>query len=617
MKINNVYIQGQKIRLKPTQAIGKGGEADIYDIGKGIALKLFKQPDHPDYQNLPAQQQLVKERLAEHQYKLRLFPNNLPDQVVKPLELVMDAAGTIILGYTMPLIINAEVLLKYSDRNFRNAGISNQNVIQIFKDLYSTVFEIHKTGVIIGDFNDLNVLVRENKAYLIDADSFSIPTFPCRVFTSRFLDPFLCDSQASQPILIESYTTDSDWYAFNVMLMQCLLFVHPFGGIYKPKQSSQKIPHEARPLHGISIFHPEVKYPKPAIPYQVLPDDLLHYFQQVFDRDQRGIFPKAFLDQLHWQKCHLCGIEHARSTCPNCVQRVPVAKPVTQVLGNVKFNRIFTTEGVILSATVQNGKLWWVYHKNGEFKREKGEVILTGPLDPTLKIRIQGETTFISKQGQLIALKPGKPPTHFAANRFDVNATHCFWTYNGQLLKNGTFGDEYIGDILDKQTHFWVGEKFGFGFYRAGKLHVSFVFDTHRQGINDCVKLPRYSGQLLDATCTFTSDRCWFFWATQEHNQIFHHVAIIHANGSIEAITTQPSNTPWLSNLHGKCAAGNFLLVATDDGIIRVEPENGQILPTKTFPETEPFVNANSQLFLAPQGLYVVNSHQIHQLILS
>ena len=112
-------------------------------------------------------------------------------------------------------------------------------------------------------------------AYLIDADSFQFGPFLCRVFTARFVDPLLCVPDATQLLLHQPHTAASDGYAYTVMLMQCLLFVGPYGGVYRPKDPAHRVPHEARPLHRMTIFHPEVQYPKPAIPYGTLPDELL------------------------------------------------------------------------------------------------------------------------------------------------------------------------------------------------------------------------------------------------------------------------------------------------------------------------------------------------------
>ena len=45
--MNRVFIQDREIALSNRNAIGKGGEADVYSIGGGLALKVFKTPDHP------------------------------------------------------------------------------------------------------------------------------------------------------------------------------------------------------------------------------------------------------------------------------------------------------------------------------------------------------------------------------------------------------------------------------------------------------------------------------------------------------------------------------------------------------------------------------------------
>lgn len=613
-----VCINQKKIYLKPTQSIGKGGEADVYDIGGGKALKVFKQPQHPDYQNSPAQQQAARLRLQEKQIKLRQFPKNLPARVIQPENLATDLQGKTILGYTMALLSGTQVLMKYSERTFR-AGISNQTVVQIFQDLHYSVVQIHKAGVVIGDFNDLNILVRGSEAYLIDADSFQYGVFLCQVFTTKFLDPLLGDAKASKLVLQKPYNFYSDWYAFSVLLMQSLLFVDPYGGVYKPKRSCERIPQEARALQRITVFHPEVKYPKPAIPYKVLPDELLDYFYQVFEKDRREEFPRSLLDKLDWKKCQNCQTEHARHTCPNCRISMAVITPlpeVTQVVrGKVTAELIFTTEGVILWATMQRGKLRWIYHEKEEFKREDGSVFISGKLDTDLQFRIQGKYTLIGKKGQVIALAANEKPYRIAAETFDANEFCIYWIYNGQLLRQGHLGAEYIGDVLANQTKFWVGNEFGFGFYRAGNLNVAFVFDVKRQGICDRIKLPPYSGQLIDATCTFSNKRCWFFWAVREQSQIINQCAVIHPDGSIEATASSATNSnSWLSTIHGKCAAGNFLFTATDDGIVRIETQNGTILPTKEFPDTEPFVDSSSQLFPSERGLYVVNHKQIRLL---
>ncbi|MBP0020749.1 MAG: hypothetical protein J7647_24730 [Cyanobacteria bacterium SBLK] len=621
----NIYINGKQIRLKASQAIGKGGEADVYKLGHNRAIKIFKSPDHPDYQGLSQERRSARERLLEHQQKLRQFPTNLPSRVVTPETLVTDKQGKTIKGYTMPLVENAEVLLHYGERGFRSGTIDNKTVQEIFQDLHQTLTKIHTIGVIIGDFNDLNVLVKGTDAYLIDADSFQFNGFYCHVFTAKFVDPLLCDRAASSPIMQSYHNQDSDWYSFSVMLMQCLLFVSPYGGIYKPKKPSQQIPQAARSLNRITIFNPEVKYPKPATPYQVLSDDLLHHFYQVFEEDKRIKFPRSLLDCLHWQKCPSCGVEHARKNCPLCTNLhvIPSISPIgtKTVRGTVTAELIFQTEGIIIAANGSQFSLQWLYWDNGEFKRENNAVVLTGKLDPYTRFRLQGKATLVGKQGQVITLDPDTFPDRLAVDncgkqvQFDTNAIARYWLYNGQLLRDGKLGAEYIGDVLNNQTRFWVGSQFGFGFYRAGNLTVSFVFDARGKGINDRLQIPFGSGRLLDADCAFSDRFCWFFWSMQERGKTIQHCALITSDGRVQAL--HAGDEPWLQNLQGKCAIAHFLLCGTDAGIVRVEVNDDRLFVAKEFPNTEPFVDANTHLFPSTNGLYGVSQQTIYLLKMS
>ena len=629
----NVYLNGKKISLRPKQSIGKGGEADVFNIGGGQALKLFKPPDHPDYAQNLQEQQAASDRLAQHQQKLRQFPKNLPSRVVQPTALVTDARQQQVLGYTMPLLTGAEVLLRYGQRSFRQAGITPQMVVEIFQDLHRTVSQIHAAQVVIGDFNDLNVLVKGTEAFLIDADSFQFGAFLCPMFMARFVDPLLCDPQASQPQLQQPHTANSDWYAFAVMLMQCLLYVDPYGGIYKPQDPSQRVPQTARSLHRITIFHPEVRYPKPAIPYGVLPDDLLHYFHQVFEQDQRGPMPRSLLDNLRWTTCGQCGADHARDRCPHCTVTRPTPAPQliqAIVRGTVTITPRFQLEGgVILAAAMQQGHLHWLYHHQGQFWREGDTPLMAGDLDPTLRFGLQGTATLCHRDGQLITLSPGQPPQRLAAQRFAISDRCRYWTHNGQLWRDGSLGPAYVGGVLPEQTRFWVGDQFGLGFYRASRLQVAFVFDKSRPGLNDRVALPAWSGQLIEATCTFSGDRGWLFLTIQEQGYIHYRCVVIQASGQVLATAqARQGEDHWLARIGGggqrslahtcpHCAIGTALLAATDDGIYRIELHQGQLIHAKTFPDTEPFVDSSSHLLPAPDGLYVVDQHQIRHLSLA
>jgi H/ACA ribonucleoprotein complex subunit 3 len=620
----DVYVNGKRHRLDTNKPLGEGGEALVYDIGAGQVLKIYRREDDQMFKDEPAQQQMARLRIAEHQRKLPAFPKGLPPNVIAPQALATNAKGEIV-GFAMRFLSGTEVLLHYGQKSFRQ-HVSVETIRSILCGMHQTVGLIHAAQVVIGDFNDLNVLVSGSDPYIIDADSMQFGSFLCSVYTARFVDPLLCDPSGSSPEMAKgkSHSPDSDWYAFNVMAMQCFLCVDPYGGVYVPKDRKREVLHNARPLKRITIFHPEVKYPKPAIPYKVLPDELLQHWHLVFEKDKRGVFPAVLLENMRWTKCSSCGAEHARSVCPNCATAAPAAiKETIQIRGQVTATRIFRTRGAIVRVEIQNGKVLWLVHENGEFRREGDRLVVQGNLDPRLRVRFRGETTYLAVKDTAIGLNPSKAPEKIGVDVVDnssvvtANADHVYWTQAGQLFRDGQFGPERIGDVISGLTHVWIGTTFGFGFYRAGALTIAFVFDKENRGLNDSVKLPPIRDKLVDATVAFSKDRCWFFTTTQEGANLVNRCTVISADGTVMASAeTAYNDSTWLGGIRGGAAAGNFLLAPTDDGVVKVEIDQGRLIVVKSFPDTEPFVNAGSRLFIGPDGLYAANSKEIVRLVI-
>lgn len=618
----HVFLNQKRIKLDPRKVIGKGGEADIYAYGTDQALKIFKTPDHPDLAGFPHEKRAALDRLKLHQDKLPAFPKNLPTRVIAPETLATDSTGRQIRGYAMRLLRDAEVLNRYTNRTFRQAGVSHADVVAIFQDLHGTVRALHQAGVVIGDFNDLNVMVKGHEAYLIDADSFQFGNFLCQVFTTRFVDPRLCVWDNDRLMLNRPHQPESDWYAFTVMLMWCLLYVDPYGGLYRPAQKSKRVPNEARPMHRITVFHADVRYPRPAIPYGTLSDELLHHFHCVFEKDVRGEFPLDLLTNLRWQKCPTCGTEHARPTCPNCAQAAPTeVKSVTRVQGTVIASRLFHTRGQIQAVALIDNKLCWLSHEHQTFRREGGQAVFSGTSKPNMRFCLQPRATLLGYQGRLAVFdESGQVIEQQHAERFGnttviaANETHRYWISNGQLLRDGVFGPETIGNVLSGQTQFWVGPAFGFGFYRAGNLSVAFVFDAHTAGFNDSVQMPALNGQLVDSGCVFSTERAWFFASLRDRGQTVHHCVVIRRDGHVEATHLDvASEGGWLAS-RGHCALGQFLFAATDEGIVRMEVRGDRIVKTSEFPDTAPFVHAGCRLLAGSDGLYVVDHQTITHL---
>ncbi len=629
--ITEVYLAGTRVKLDPARAIGKGGEADVYDAG-GRALKVWKSPDHPDYDGLPGEQRAAESRLASHQKKLRQFPSGLPREVVGPEALATDKSGRTILGYAMPLVVGAEPLLRLSEPAFRRARVSSSEVVRFFLELWGVVRGLHACGVVLGDFNDLNVLVTaDGHPRVIDADSFQFGPFPCAVYTQRFVDPLLCDPAAASLVLEKPYDAAADWYAFSVLLFQSLLLVGPYGGVHRPRHAGvARLEQAARPLRRVTVFDPDVVYPRPAIGYRVLPDPLLHHFHGLLERDERGVFPRALLESLTFTRCASCGVEHAHSVCPLCAVRAATAVP-SRVSGACAARLVFSTDGVILDVALDGDTLRVLHHDVGAFRREDRAVVLEGPLDRRIHGRVAGARSVFARDGQLVVLSPGESPRRFPVDAvagspaFDARGEHVTWVSEGELRRDawslGAWDSVRIGDALARQTRVWVGPSFGLGFYRAGALSRVFVFDAVHAGVNDEPRLPPVAGQVIDAGCVLDEGRAWLFLATQTAGQIEHLCLVYSRQGALEASAKATrGDGSWLGSLmgacRGACATAGVLLAPTDAGIVRVEVDAGSLRVARTFDETAPFVDASSRLIAHPRGVYVASSCQIHQLSL-
>ncbi|NVJ27929.1 hypothetical protein HUW62_42665 [Myxococcus sp. AM011] len=617
----DLWLEGKKVRLNPAKALGKGGEADVFDLGDGRALKVFKPPEHPDYTGLASEQSAARARLDEHQRKLRAFPTGLPGRVVTPQALATDKKGQTVLGYAMRKLDGVESLRRFGEPSFRRVGATSARVVEVLCGLHRTLAGVHASGVVVGDFNDLNVLVTgPADAHLIDADSFQFGGFLCSVFTERFLDPVRLGG-ATSLVPTKPASDVSDWYGFTVAAMQSLLCVGPHGGVHRAKSPAARTTPAGRLLQRITVFHPDVQYPKPALPLRTLPDDVLHHLHRVFVEDLRGVFPLPLLEGLRFSACASCGVEHARSACPTCQPHaVAASTPVTSARGQVTATRLFSTRGVLVHASVEEGVPRWLYHADGAYRREDGRVALRGPLDPSLRWSLQGDATLVGRDGVVAVLVPERQPERLSVDSpegrpaFASNARHRYWAVGGGLWRDGVQGPERIGDVLEGQTRLFVGPRFGLGFHRAGGLRDAFIFDAERLGLRDGLVLPWPSGQLVDADCVFDGTLAWLFLAEETAGRTRHHCVVVGSDGVVRASdVAEAGDGSWLGGAFrsGRCAVGEALFRATDVGLTRVELRGGRLEAVREFPDAEPFVDSGCQLLLTRQGLLVVGRQDL------
>lgn len=547
-----VWIDGVNggVDVAGLPVLGHGGEADVYELGDR-ALKLYKSPAHPDVAGDPAREAVAAARLDAAEARLSSFPRNLPARVAAPRALVRGGKRKTVVGYVMDRLPGRPLYELGEPRVRRAGGVDLDALVGALRELHATVTALHAAGVIIGDFNDGNVLVdgvvgaaspgsAAGRAALIDADSFAWGAWACPMYTERFVDPRLCDAAAPAPVLVRPHDQRSDWFAYTVMLFRTLCWVGPFGGVYQPADPSRRVPAAARPLRGPSVLDPQVVYPRSAAPLAVLSDELLDHVTAVFERGARGPFPPSLLDRLRLRRCNGCGLDHARSSCPACTRQVAVPAA-------------------------------W------------GELMLT-PIDPA---------TFPAALAREVGLAG--------------NAAAAMWIGGGQLWQRGTFGAESVGQIVGGATRVWVGPRFGAGMWRAGGHAVGLTFVPGRRGIDDRARLPAIRGRLVAQGCVLGDDRAWLWWREQDGARERVRVVMLgHGQGRVLAEAEADAADPgWLAGLPGACAAGAMLLVPTDDGIVRVEAVGASLVLTRRFPDSRAVVAAADDLAPLSGGLAV------------
>ena len=189
--------------------------------------------------------------------KLREFPfSRLPKKVVVPTSVLSDLNGRKIIGYSMEFLRNVEPLMSFTERDFRErGGIDNNTMLKLFGDLYPTVSQIHSAGVVIADFNSLNVLKQGDIARIVDADSMQNSKYLSRLFTTNYVDPRLCDPKLTSLILVKPHDELSDWYGIYDDVDGSTTICSTFG----VESTNQRIlkkgsPLDARPLTMESVF---------------------------------------------------------------------------------------------------------------------------------------------------------------------------------------------------------------------------------------------------------------------------------------------------------------------------------------------------------------------------
>lgn len=599
-------LNKQPLNLLPEALLGVGGEAEVYRVADQ-AIKVFHPLSKLMELNPAVPKEALQRRHEEKIKKLKHFPAVLPASVITPRSLVYR--GKHIAGYAMNMVPQANDIRMLSVRRFRDGIISNAQVGALFTHLLKELLQLHQAQVVIGDFNDANVLFtlgRTAQTWFIDADSMQFDGYPCPVATERFLDPLLYGLDLSAAPL---FSTHSDYFAYAALLLQSWLFVGPYGGRH-PGYATWMRRTEAR----ISVLSTQVQYPKAATRPDILPDDLLSYFTDVFEHDKRIPLQPDYLASLPWTRCR-CGLEHARAVCP--CNRFP-AKPIEIIVTRqgVRHTVLFSTSGHIITARIDHGTMQYIYDDGNAIRREDGSLVIDGKLEIGMRLVIAGGSTWAGRGTQLLRITNGivkeRAITQLFGNlpMFDATASRLVYLKDRELRTLHAHAQ-----IMPHQTWFSVGTEFGLGFYRVGAGTVYFVFDFE-QSHSKVINLPGFTGRVLDVQCSFDRGYVALFTSEEREGKIFRRLSLIHYHTAtvVASLEGYADDSRALSSAGTRLLLSNRVVIATDEGLLLLEANavTGQWEERRLFAETEPFVVPGAQLLPAPHGgIYHVTEKEV------
>ena len=225
--VRRIPVQGEMITAAAADGVmenlhlGKflnnGGEGSIYLTSREDLVAKIYLPKH-----------LTQRRLEKLQHMIASNPNIAG--LCWPNALLYNNLGEWI-GFLMPKAEGKELATTVFTPgrgccNIQAMGWSRRHLVTIAGNIAGLFAEMHKQGILMGDVNPRNFMVRSDcTVYFVDCDSYQFDNFSCPVFSPLFLPPEVHARMRATPGGGSSSfvrTQENELYSIAVLLFEVL-----------------------------------------------------------------------------------------------------------------------------------------------------------------------------------------------------------------------------------------------------------------------------------------------------------------------------------------------------------------------------------------------------------
>jgi hypothetical protein len=259
MKMDLTVETMGKVTLTDKNYLGSGGEANIY-VKDRTAYKIY----HDANKMIPVG-------------KIKELSQISSKNVLKPKNIIRDKNNDPV-GYTMRYLKTNHPLCKLFTKAFKQKhNVSNNDIIELIKEMQKTIVQIHNDGCLIVDLNELNLLVsaKFETPYFIDVDSYQ---------TASYKATAIMDSVRDRLVKNNQFTQLSDWYSFAILAFQLYIGIHPYKGRHPDYKANEW---GKRMDEGVSVFDKDVTVPRVCNDFSVIPSKHMEWFRALFVRNER------------------------------------------------------------------------------------------------------------------------------------------------------------------------------------------------------------------------------------------------------------------------------------------------------------------------------------------